>query len=920
MSSLVRMRRQRVANEPDLSLLRPIRDLVTSDAPQALASSTGHSLGAFAIQRCGPVPCDCADDERAAYEHDHDCAAADEQAHANGSATGHMAAYIQRAPDDSGGAATNLGGDPLGGDQTNGADPLSAGSNGSTTVHAPTTTYDSYSAPTLAALDAILPSDEVGHLDFAMNVSSSGDPITSARLDVTQVMTMPRWTEYSSQCQPVKQAWDRFYAALLNHERGHVTRDNQQFPGKHARFVGHAQSETQAVTDQVKAEVQAVQDSYDTATDHGRTQNPPTVLDTSPTCAPTGARSDLGAPDLGNETVPGGDTTDTTQTMQASRADGSNLRLQGDEIASNLQAVVGAGGGQPLDDATRAFMEPRFGHDFGRVRVHTDDVAARTASSARSLAFTVGSDIVFGAGQLAPQTESGRHLLAHELTHVVQQSSGPVAGTPLGKGLTISDPSDSYEQAAETNARAVMSGQQALPIISDATGQAQRQVQRQPDANTSTPTILSSSISPDYARSLSDAELERQVSLLRTTLAGMNQSDDLYHGGQENLSVLENEVSERSLGKLAEQGDEFDPYSDPYQQYCSATETLASMGKPYSSEPQGVGIPAGQLVVVDDSGQLQLVPDDDFVDLEDDVFPTLDAIADASQGLTLPDIGLGQYFEQIVLWNDGRALITPMVGADLSLLFISGIGMSLDGAGGVTGIEKPWDNVRTNSAQGMLTGNLYQLGSHPISQFNGVKLPPGSRVRFSDPAFALSPLSRGKMPKIDTRYLTIFNKANKKYYAWDHHSPVGKVPHPDYHINSEGMHADMKLLLGSKAGKGHYEVPPNLLGQAKGLRYIRVGGRVCLVVGIIIDGALMIDATQQSIDRGDARPVIAQAIRTVGGWGGAWAGAKAGCAVGAAAGVETGPGMAITCLAGGVIGGFVGYFVADEVADAIYEN
>jgi uncharacterized protein DUF4157/CDI toxin RNase A-like protein/uncharacterized protein DUF922 len=477
MSSLVRARRQRAEIQPELSLLRPASDPVTSDAPQAFAPSIGHSLGAIAIQRCGPVPCNCADDERATYEHKH--AGPNEQARANGSAAGHMAAYIQRAPDDSGGGATNLGGDPLVGDQANGADPLNAGTSGSTTVNPPTTTYNTYSAPTLAALDAILPSDEVGALDFAVSVSSSGDPITSARLDVTQVMTMPRWTEYSSQCQPVKQAWDRFYAALLNHENGHVTRDNQQFAGKHTRFVGHVQSDTQTVTDQVKAEVQAVQDAYDTATDHGRTQTPPTVLDTSPTCGASGARSDLGASDQGNETVPGGNTTtDTTQTMQASRADGSDVRLQGDEIASSLQAIVGTGGGQPLDDATRTFMEPRFGHDFGRVRVHTGDVAAQSASSARSLAFTVGSDIVFGAGQYAPQTESGRHLLAHELTHVVQQSSGPVAGTTIGHGVTISDPSDSYEQAAETNARAIMSGQQALSSAPAATKQTQSQVQR----------------------------------------------------------------------------------------------------------------------------------------------------------------------------------------------------------------------------------------------------------------------------------------------------------------------------------------------------------------------------------------------------------------------------------------------------------
>jgi hypothetical protein len=77
--------------------------------------------------------------------------------------------------------------------------------------------------------------------------------------------------------------------------------------------------------------------------------------------------------------------------------------------------------GQPLDAATRAFMEPRFGHDFGKVRVHADARAAEAASSIDARAFTSNRSVVFGGGAYAPQTESGRRLLAHELTHVVQQ-------------------------------------------------------------------------------------------------------------------------------------------------------------------------------------------------------------------------------------------------------------------------------------------------------------------------------------------------------------------------------------------------------------------------------------------------------------------------------------------------------------------
>jgi hypothetical protein len=80
--------------------------------------------------------------------------------------------------------------------------------------------------------------------------------------------------------------------------------------------------------------------------------------------------------------------------------------------------------GQPLDAETRAFMEPRFGHDFRNVRVHTNAKAAESAEAVDALAYTVGDDAVFGAHQFAPRTKEGQRLLAHELTHVVQQSRG----------------------------------------------------------------------------------------------------------------------------------------------------------------------------------------------------------------------------------------------------------------------------------------------------------------------------------------------------------------------------------------------------------------------------------------------------------------------------------------------------------------
>lgn len=88
-------------------------------------------------------------------------------------------------------------------------------------------------------------------------------------------------------------------------------------------------------------------------------------------------------------------------------------------LSSRIQRMRGSG--QPLREADRSFFEPRFGADFSRVRLHADPQAADTASSLSARAFTVGPDIAFAAGQYAPDSDSGRRLLAHELTHVVQQ-------------------------------------------------------------------------------------------------------------------------------------------------------------------------------------------------------------------------------------------------------------------------------------------------------------------------------------------------------------------------------------------------------------------------------------------------------------------------------------------------------------------
>jgi uncharacterized protein DUF4157 len=128
-----------------------------------------------------------------------------------------------------------------------------------------------------------------------------------------------------------------------------------------------------------------------------------------------------------------------------------------EEDRSPVHDVVGSGGGAPLDTETRADMETRFGHDFGDVRVHTDGAAHESAKSVNAQAYTVGSNIVFQRDKYDPSSEGGKHMLAHELTHVVQQRSGPVDGTEAGGGVKVSDPSDRFEREAVANADRLMS-------------------------------------------------------------------------------------------------------------------------------------------------------------------------------------------------------------------------------------------------------------------------------------------------------------------------------------------------------------------------------------------------------------------------------------------------------------------------------
>ncbi|WPU91354.1 DUF4157 domain-containing protein [Mucilaginibacter sabulilitoris] len=104
------------------------------------------------------------------------------------------------------------------------------------------------------------------------------------------------------------------------------------------------------------------------------------------------------------------------------RKENSDAEIPGSNEFDNYVGSLGSSG-QALPENSRQFFEPRFGQDFSNVRIHTDSVAAKSAQSINALAYTTGNNIVFNNGQYSPESESGKKLMAHELTHVIQQSA-----------------------------------------------------------------------------------------------------------------------------------------------------------------------------------------------------------------------------------------------------------------------------------------------------------------------------------------------------------------------------------------------------------------------------------------------------------------------------------------------------------------
>ena len=143
--------------------------------------------------------------------------------------------------------------------------------------------------------------------------------------------------------------------------------------------------------------------------------------------------------------------------------------------------------GDALDPAARAFMEPRFNHDFSQVRVHTDAQAAESARAVNAQAYTVGRDVVFEAGRYSPASAEGRSLLAHELTHVVQQQqpAAPAAFEIAPAREALEDEANSIANAFGANAARVQGGLSS-PALQRQTAPPTTQEKKKPAEKTAT--------------------------------------------------------------------------------------------------------------------------------------------------------------------------------------------------------------------------------------------------------------------------------------------------------------------------------------------------------------------------------------------------------------------------------------------------
>jgi hypothetical protein len=261
------------------------------------------------------------------------------------------------------------------------------------------------------------------------------------------------------------------------------------------------------------------------------------------------------------------------QALQAKAADPNGIAETG--IPAIVHQVLSFSG-QALDPATRKFMESRFGHDFSQVRVHTDARAAESARAVSANAYTSGQNLVFGAGMYEPATERGRRLLAHELTHVLQQRPGVARGIAGADGPT--------ERAAQEASQAVVSGRPVGPLLAVGT----HEVQRAPNPYEA----QANRVAVDLQKTIDGAvwkEIRKRV-YPKESKAGIERAKARHEGSRTDLSGL------GKLSTLDHFAGEVRKLQTKWPSMSSARARVDELGRAASAELVAVDVP-GFLIV-----------------------------------------------------------------------------------------------------------------------------------------------------------------------------------------------------------------------------------------------------------------------------------------------------------------------------------
>jgi hypothetical protein len=244
------------------------------------------------------------------------------------------------------------------------------------------------------------------------------------------------------------------------------------------------------------------------------------------------------------------------------RKESSSAGVQG---GHELDSYVGSlhSSGRLLPDTSRSFFEPRFGQDFSNVRIHTDSVAAKSAQSINALAYTTGNNIVFNSGQFSPESDSGKRLMAHELTHVIQQSVSKIPHK-THQETGISDSSIQRSQQTHSTPRLQSINDKSIlqkkddPIPVDLVPTSPEEEKRLKEMGINLPTVSDSTwraiggIADNSGKSLSEPEKNKIQEILKTNgipaaspLAGVNGPKFLLHDTSASLGAakLQEEVN-----------------------------------------------------------------------------------------------------------------------------------------------------------------------------------------------------------------------------------------------------------------------------------------------------------------------------------------------------------------------------------------